>query len=171
MAESIKPFENSLRDYLINAQADSYHSVQKIQYRYNNMKVYMDPKKLRVPHFTVSLGISEATFGIDPVDVLSGSLAGETRFVYLWASRPNINGELKKHWLFMTQQATADILNAFDDDKDKEKTKAKLSKQSEERRREEALEQAAAEYITGAGVKSAQTTKQNLNKNSNNQQE
>jgi len=167
MAETIKPFENSLRDYLVNAQTDSYHSVQKIQYRYNNMKVCMDPKKNRTPHFTVSLGISEATFGIDPVDVLSGSLGGDTRFVYLWASRPNINGELKKHWLFMTQQATADVMGIDEEGQDKNKSKA--SKQAEEKRREEALEQAAAEYVTGAGVKKAQTSKQARNDGLNNQ--
>lgn len=45
MAESIRVFENSLRDYLINVQTDSYNTGGKIEQRYNNLKVYMEPKK------------------------------------------------------------------------------------------------------------------------------
>lgn len=30
MAESIRVFENSLRDYLINVQTDSYNTVEKL---------------------------------------------------------------------------------------------------------------------------------------------
>lgn len=46
MAESIRAFENSLRDFLINAQSDSYNTHGKVEYKYNNLKVYMDPKKI-----------------------------------------------------------------------------------------------------------------------------
>ena len=45
MTESIRVFENSLRDYLINVQTDAYNTQTKIQHRYNNLKVYMEPKK------------------------------------------------------------------------------------------------------------------------------
>ena len=153
MTESIKPFENSLRDYLVNAQADAYNNVQKIQYRYNNIKVYMDPKKLKTPHFTVSLGISEATFGIEPVDVLNGSLSSDTRFVYMWASRPNINGELKKHWAFMTQQSSGAGIGGLGDE-EKKRLMPPSSKEAEERKRQEALEALeAAEHTTGTGIK------------------
>lgn len=44
MAESIRAFENSLRDFLINAQSDSYNTHGKVEYKYNNLKVYMDCK-------------------------------------------------------------------------------------------------------------------------------
>lgn len=168
MAESIKPFENSLRDYLVNAQADSYNAVQKIQYRYNNLKVYMDPKKLRTPHFTVSLGISEATFGIDPVDVLGGSLSSDTRYVYMWASRPNINGELKKHWAFMTQQSSASGISGLNDE-EKKKLMPPSSKEAEERKRQEALEALeAAEHTTGAGIRKFRTIKDALKRDNRN---
>ncbi len=168
MAESIKPFENSLRDYLINAQADSYNSVQKIQYRYNNLKVYMDPKKLRTPHFTVSLGISEATFGIEPVDVLNGSLSGDTRYVYMWASRANINGELKKHWAFMTQQSSSSSIGGLNDE-EKKRLMPQTSKTAEERKRQEALEQIEfAEHTTGAGSKKFRTVKDALKRDNRN---
>lgn len=51
MAESIRAFENSLRDFLINAQSDSYNTHGKVEYKYNNLKVYMDCKKSSIPHF------------------------------------------------------------------------------------------------------------------------
>lgn len=167
MGESIKPFENSLRDYLVNAQADSYNGVQKIRYRYNNLKVIMDPKKLRTPHFTVSVGISEATFGIEPVDILSGSLSSDTRYVYMWASRANINGELKKHWAFLTQQSSSDTVG-IDEDGNK-KLMPPSAKDAEERKRQEALEQiAAVEFTTGAGVKKHQTVQEALKRDNRN---
>lgn len=168
MGDSIKPFENSLRDYLVNAQADSYNGVQKIQYRYNNIKVYMEPKKLRTPHFTVSLGISEATFGIEPVDLLNGSLSNDTRYVYMWASRPNINGELKKHWAYLNQQATASIAGGLGEE-EKKRLMPPASKAAEERKRQEALEQIeAAEHVTGAGVKKFRTVKDALKRDNRN---
>ena len=113
----------------------------------------MDPKKVRTAHFTVSLGISEATIGIDPVELLSGSLGNDTRYVCLWANRPNINGELKKHWLFLTQQTSSDSVSNLDD---KEVNKAKGSKFSEERKRAEALSADSADFITGTGLKRSQ---------------
>jgi len=111
MPESIRVFENSLREYLVNAQADSFHEALKIQYRYNNLKVYMDPKMLRTPHFWVSVNISSVCFSINPVEKLNGSLASNDRLVALWASKPNINGELRKHWLVLTQQLNNNIAN------------------------------------------------------------
>ena len=42
MPESIRVFENSLRDYLINVQTDSYNTHGKVEQKYNNLKFYMD---------------------------------------------------------------------------------------------------------------------------------
>ena len=58
MPESIRVFENSLRDYLLDVQTDSYNTQGKIQHKYNNLKVYMDPKRKSIPHFWVSANIS-----------------------------------------------------------------------------------------------------------------
>ena len=168
MAGSIKPFENSLRDYLINAHADSYNTIQKIQYRYNNLKIYMDPKKNRTPHFTVALGISEATFGIEPVDVISGSLSNDTRYVYMWASRPNINGELKKHWAFLTLQTSGVSIVALTDE-EKKKVLPPSAKEAEERKRQQALEALeAAEHTTGSGIRRHKTIQDALKRDNRN---
>lgn len=167
MAESIKPFENSLRDYLVNAHADSYNAVQKIQYRYNNLKVFMDPKKNKTPHFTVSLGISEATFGIEPVDVLNGSLSNDTRYVYMWASRPNINGELKKHWAFLTLQTSGvTISNLTDEEK---KILPPSAQEAEQIKHQQELEMLkAAEYTIGSGIRRHKTIQEALKRDNKN---
>lgn len=95
MAESIRAFENSLRDFLINAQSDSYNTHGKVEYKYNNLKVYMDCKKSSIPHFWVSVNISAACYQLDPLEKIDGSMGSDERFIIKWASRPNINGELK----------------------------------------------------------------------------
>ena len=128
MADSIKVFENSLRDYLINAHSDSYNTAVKIQYRYNNLKVFMEPKREKTPHFKVSVGISEACFSIEPIERMSGSLVADDIYVIRWAARPNINGELKKHWTFLTNQKVIKR-NVHEDLEDEESGNKKDQKQ------------------------------------------
>ena len=142
MAESIKVFENSLREYLINIQSDAYNTQNKIQYKYNNLKVYMEPKKSSVPHFWVSVNISAACYGIDPLEKLDGSMGSDERFVLMWAGRPNINGELKKHWVYLTK--STEVLNQ--QVRNEKKTQENLEISKAEMRE-------AAESVTGAGVK------------------
>lgn len=150
MADSIKVFENSLRDYLINSQQDSYNSAVKIEYRYNNLKVFMDPKKNKTPHFSVSLNISEACYSLTPVQRLSGSVGTDEKYVIMWANRPNINGELKKHWQYILKALTV----AEDDDVvDVKAVVNKVSKETKEKLEEDAIE-VASEIITGAGADS-----------------
>lgn len=102
MANSIKNFENSLRDYLLNMQADAYSTPARLQQKYNNLKVYMNIDS-STPQFSVSSNISEVCFAINPLVRLSGSLGGDDRFIQMWASRPNINGELMKYWTYLSK--------------------------------------------------------------------
>jgi hypothetical protein len=148
MAETIKVFENSLRDFLINAQQDAYNGKGKIEYRYNNLKVYMEPKKNKTPHFSVSLGISEVCFMINPIEKISGSLGGnDERYVIMWANRPNINGELRKHWAYLMKAATIDTEEFIENEK---LVVNKVSKETKDKLEEDAA--IASEIITGAGV-------------------
>ncbi|MBO6088355.1 hypothetical protein J6P92_08440 [bacterium] len=150
MAETIKVFENSLRDYLVNVQQDSYNSTGKIEYRYNNLKVYMEPKKNKTPHFAISLGISEVRYTISPVEKMSGSLGGnDEKYIVMWATRPNINGELKKHWAYLIKALSITV-----DEKTSENESLIVNKVSKETKDilEEEAAQIASEIITSAGV-------------------
>ena len=142
MAESIRVFENSLRDYLINVQSDSYNTNGKVEYKYNNLKVYMEPKKTSVPHFWVSVNISAACYQIDPLEKIDGSMGGDERFILLWASRPNINGELRKHWVYLTKSNEL-ISSQVQNEK---KTEENLEISDKEYKQ-------AAEIVMGSGVR------------------
>ena len=148
MPESIKVFENSLRDYLINAQSDSYNTAQKIQYRYNNLKVYMEPKKNRTPHFCVTVNISAATYTINPVERIEGSLASDDRYVMMWANRPNINGELKKFWIIANQHSSNTIMNNGGSEETLEADSTNKTKNKQNK-----VEINTSHIVTGAGMK------------------
>ena len=102
--ESISKFENSLTDYLVNAQSSQFTDVMSFAYRYNNLKFFMAPSKVREPHFFVRLGISEACFSIQTGNKIDGSLGPEDRFVQKWCSRINIQRELDTYWKALTQE-------------------------------------------------------------------
>lgn len=106
MPSSINVFENSLREYLVNMQSDSYNTCNQIKYKYNNLKVYMEPNKNAVPHFWVSVHISSVCYALEPLTKICGSLGSDERYVVSWASRVNINGELKKHWAYLTKSSS-----------------------------------------------------------------
>ena len=149
MAESIKVFENSLRDYLINVQTDAYNKPGKVEHKYNNLKVYMEPRRIRIPHFYVSVNISSACFQIDPIEVISGSLDSDEKFIIHWASRPNINGELKKHWIYLTNSKDGLRSSQVKNTKDVEE----IIKLPESEINE------ATDIITGSGLKKRCTLK------------
>ena len=84
---SITKFANSLTDYLVDAMTDKYGDAKSFRYKYNNLKVYMDPKRVSDPHFFVMVGISEALFSVDDGKKLDGGLGGSEDAC-----------ELKEHW-------------------------------------------------------------------------
>lgn len=96
--QSIAKFANSLMDYLVDVMIDKYGDAQSFRYRYNNLKVYMNPSRISDPHFIVMIGISEAVFSIEDGKKIEGGLGNEETYVKRWAERVNINKELKNHW-------------------------------------------------------------------------
>lgn len=106
-ANSISKFDNSLTEFLINSRADKYGDTKSYAYKYNNLKVFMDPKKVPQPHFYVSIGISEACFSIDDGKKLEGGLGSEDGYVKRWADRTNIKKELENHWKIIKEAITA----------------------------------------------------------------
>ena len=145
MAESIKAFENSLRDYLIDVQTDAYNSASKIRHRYNNLKVYMEPNKIPIPHFGVSVNISSACYTLEPLVKIAGSMGQDEKFILMWAMRPNIYGELKRQWAYVTKSSEI-MVNQTEND---EELVSKLQISKEEFKE-------AADSVTGFGVKKKQ---------------
>lgn len=107
-ANSISKFDNSLTEFLINIMADKYGDARSYSYRYNNLKVYMEPKRQDMPHFFVSIGISEACFSIEDGKKIEGGLGNEDGYVKRWADRTNIHKELEAHWKIIKEKLQAD---------------------------------------------------------------
>ncbi|MBR6723143.1 hypothetical protein IKL64_06785 [bacterium] len=105
---SLARFENSLKEFLINALTDKYGDAVFYSHRYHNLKVYIDPRRTTEPHFYVSIGISEACFSLSNGKLLNGSLGDEDNYVKRWSERTNINKELKKQWQMIRDAVEAE---------------------------------------------------------------
>ena len=101
--DQISKFSNSLKDFLINTFASKLEDAKTYIYKYNNLKVFMDPMKYTTPHFFVQIGISEACFAIKDGSKIDGSVGNEDPYVKRWAGRYNIQKELESHWKLLQE--------------------------------------------------------------------
>jgi len=145
MVDSIATFANSLKDYLVALAADSHDTANKRAYKYNNLKVFMDVKKVHKPHFFVSANISSVLLSLDPLEIVEGSMGDDDTYILRWASRPNILGELKKHYAYLSHAQGAISEEVVVDGyivNEKKQTKEELKQELEQ----------AADSITGSGI-------------------
>ncbi len=138
----ISKFSNSLKEFLINVMTDKYGDARSYAYKYNNLKVYMDLKKVSDSHFFVSIGISEACFSINDGKKLEGGLGSEDGYVKRWSERTNINNELKNHWKIIIEKIAAD----------EEEDASKKSAATTRLRRAEAANGDTDVDMTGTGI-------------------
>ena len=99
MAYSANRFENMLKEFIIDEQQDSYGKRNIRPQRYNNLKVYMTPAKVRTPHVWIRIGISEACFSIVDSSLITGSVGQDAKYVAKWLNKPGIRDELGETWL------------------------------------------------------------------------
>lgn len=90
--------EASLREFLTEAQGDSNNSRSVSMYKYNNLKMYMDPKKNPTPHIIIRLGISEVIYDLKNWEKISGGLGGDERYIKHWADRHKEYLNLETLW-------------------------------------------------------------------------
>lgn len=112
MSEDLKIFSSNLKEYLMNVNADAHNTAKSNMFKYNNLKVWMEPKRYKTPHFWVSFNISAACFQLEPVEVISGGMGAEERYVKIWANRPNIRAELQKTWAIEAKNNSYSLLDA-----------------------------------------------------------
>ena len=141
-ANSISKFDNSLTEFLINVMSDKYGDAKSYAYRYNNLKVYMEPKKVAEPHFFVCIGISEACFAIMDGKKLEGGLGTEDGYVKRWDDRTNIKKELENHWKILKEAIAAE----------QEEDATKKSTAAVKLRRAEAAQDNLDVDMTGTGI-------------------
>lgn len=89
--------EESLKNFLVDAQSDSYNSKGLNVYKYNNLKIFMD-KTNSIPNFVIRLGISEAVFSLASCEKLSGGLGSDERYIRRWYERGSAKANLDEAW-------------------------------------------------------------------------
>jgi hypothetical protein len=98
MSEQFHQMEESLKEFLNDAQNDSYNSRTANLYKYNNLKVFMDPHKIKTPHFVIRIGISEAVYDIEKGEKISGGVGSDERLIRRWFDKNMGKFDLKSAW-------------------------------------------------------------------------
>ena len=97
---TFKDMEDSLKAFLVQEQSDA-HNVKNVNVaKYNNIKITMDPSKNSLPHITIRISISEATYSLNDFTKSNGGLGYEERFVIKWFGRYGIKEKLTELWAF-----------------------------------------------------------------------
>ena len=95
---TFKDLEDSLKTYMIQEQSDAHNKGSVNMAKYNNIKISMDPSRNPLPHVTVRISISEATYLINGFSKTNGGLGYEERFVIKWFGRYGVKDKLIELW-------------------------------------------------------------------------
>lgn len=97
---TFKDMEDALKSFIIDEQSDA-HNVRNVSIaKYNNIKISMDPAKNPMPHVTIRISISEATFLIEGFSKINGGLGYEERLVLKWFGRFGVKDKLSELWIY-----------------------------------------------------------------------
>lgn len=95
---TFKDMEDNLKTFIIQEQSDA-HNVKSVNTaKYNNIKISMDMQKNPIPHVTIRISISEATFLLADFSKANGGLGYEERLVLKWFGRFGIKEKLTELW-------------------------------------------------------------------------
>lgn len=97
---TFKDMEDSLKSFVIQEQSDAHNARSLNTAKYNNIKVWMDPTKNPIPHVSIRISISEASYSLNDFSKLNGGLGYEERFVLKWFGRFGIKEKLMELWSF-----------------------------------------------------------------------
>ena len=111
---TFKDLEDSLKTFLIQEQSDAHHAKSANNAKYNNIKITMDMQKNPVPHVTIRISISEATFALADFSKMNGGLGYEERLVLKWFGRFGVKDKLTELW------ASAEKNSKSSDEKEQE---------------------------------------------------
>lgn len=90
--------ETSLKQFLIDSNNDSYNARSINLTKYNNLKIFMEPKKTNSPHFVVRIGISEAIYRLSSCEKIAGGLGSDDRYIHRWFEKASITSALQEAW-------------------------------------------------------------------------
>ena len=106
---TFKDIEDSLKSFIVQEQSDAHNIKTANMARYNNLKIWMDAKKNPMPHITIRISISEASFSLNDFSKLNGGLGYEERIVLKWFGRYGIKEKLIELWSSAENSANEDV--------------------------------------------------------------
>lgn len=95
---TIKEAEDSLKTFIIQEQSDAHNKGSINNAKYNNIKITMDPSRNPMPHVTIRISISEASYSLNDFSKINGGLGYEERLVIKWFGRFGIKEKLTELW-------------------------------------------------------------------------
>lgn len=116
MSGEFHNMEESLKEFLTDAQNDSYNSRNANLYKYNNLKIFMDPQRIKLPHLIIRIGISEAMYDIEKGEKISGGVGSDERLVRRWFDRNLSKFDLGAVWKASNKFKTVTMKEDADED-------------------------------------------------------
>ncbi len=95
---TFKDAEDKLKNFIIAEQSDAHNKGSINNAKYNNIKISMDMQKNPVPHVTIRISISEATYALADFTKQNGGLGYEERLVNKWFGRYGVKELLAELW-------------------------------------------------------------------------
>lgn len=95
---TFKDMEDALKTFVIQEQSDAHNRSNLNITKYNNIRITMDMQKNPIPHVTVRISISEATFALADFSKMNGGLGYEERLVLKWFGRFGVKDKLTELW-------------------------------------------------------------------------
>lgn len=118
MASLFHSLEESLKEYLAESQTDRYNSKNANFYKYNNLKIFMEPGKVSTPHFGIRIGISEAIYDIEKCEKIAGGLGSDERYIRRWIERNAERFDWTAAWKKTVKPKAVKIKKDAEDDDD-----------------------------------------------------
>ena len=98
MAKSLNELAEHLKELIKEMNKNSTNISPIHAYRFNNLKISMDPTTDNEPHVIFTVGVSEVKYSLSSLQRVSGSWGPDERYITRWLSRIGIVEDLKEQW-------------------------------------------------------------------------
>lgn len=115
MSAELHVLEESLKEFLCESQNGGNNSKNANLYKYNNLKIFMEPAQNKTPHFIVRIGISEAMYNIQNGEKLAGGLGSDERIIRKWFDKSSNKTNLNTAWQKSSKFKTVTMKEELDD--------------------------------------------------------
>ena len=112
MSNELHYLEESLKEFLISIQSGSDNSRNANLYKYNNLKIIMEPNQEKTPHFIIRIGISESMYSILTGVKMAGGLESDERLIRKWFDKPFIRDSLDSAWIQSKKTKIVSVKNS-----------------------------------------------------------